>query len=478
MQAARHLSPLTSHPLPPTPPSLAAAIESVRWLLKDRLSTDLSMRERHGKDTSYLAANPPDAVAFPQSTEEVSAIIRICAQHKTPIIPFGAGTAVEGHILALHGGICIDLSGMNRILRVSKGDLDATIEAGVTHEQLNEYLSGKNLFFPVDPGANATIGGMAATRASGTNSVRYGTMRENVLSLTVVLPDGRIIRTAHRARKSAAGYDLTRLFIGSEGTLGVITEVTVRLYGIPAAISAAVCSFPTLEAAVNTVIQTVQSGISVARIELANAAQMDAINRYSKLDLPVAPTLWLEFHGTTSGVTEQAERVQEIAAALGGAEFSWASEPAKRRRLWRARHDAALADLALRPGGQLFPTDVCVPISRLAECISATEKDIANSFLPAPIIGHAGDGNFHVAFVLNPSDPEELAEARRLNQLLVQRALSMDGTCTGEHGIGCGKIDSLIAEHGEAVTVMRSIKQTLDPHNIMNPGKVLVISET
>jgi D-lactate dehydrogenase (cytochrome) len=399
----------------PSPPLMAraATIESVRRLLSDRLSTDLSVRERHGKDTSYLVANPPDAVAFPHSTEEVSAIVKICAEHKTPIIPFGAGTGVEGHILALCGGICIDLSGMNRILRVSTGDLDATVEAGVTHEQLNEHLSDKNLFFPVDPGANATLGGMAATRASGTNSVRYGTMRENVLSLTVVLPDGRIIRTAHRARKSAAGYDLTRLFIGSEGTLGVITQVTVRLYGNPVAVSAAVCSFPNLEAAVNVVIETIQAGISVARIELANATQMDAINRY----------------------------------------------------------------LALRPGGQLFPTDVCVPISRLAECISATEKDIANSFLTAPIVGHAGDGNFHVAFLIDPSDSKELAEARRLNKLLVERALSMDGTCTGEHGIGCGKIDSLVAEHGEAITVMRTIKQALDPDNIMNPGKMLVIDE-
>jgi D-lactate dehydrogenase (cytochrome) len=458
-------------------PPLTAAIDSVRRLLDHRLSTDTSVREQHGKDFSYHSANPPDAVAFPQSTEEVSAIVSICAEHKTPVIPLGAGTGVEGHILALRGGICIDLSGMNRILRVSTGDLDATVEAGVKHEQLNEHLSDKNLFFSVDPGANATIGGMAATRASGTNSVRYGTMRENVLSLTVVLPDGRIIRTAHRARKSAAGYDLTRLFVGSEGTLGVITEVTVRLYGIPVAISAAVCSFPTLHAAVNTAIQTIQAGISVARIELANATQMDAINRYSSLNLPGAPTLWLEFHGTTSGVTEQAERVQKIAAAHGGATFFWTTQPEERRQLWRARHDAAYAALALRPGGQLFPTDVCVPISRLAECIAATEIDLANSILPAPIVGHVGDGNFHVAFVINPSDPKELAEARRLNQLLVERALSMDGTCTGEHGIGCGKIDSLVAEHGEAVTVMRIIKQALDPDNIMNPGKVLVIGE-
>jgi D-lactate dehydrogenase (cytochrome) len=452
--------------------ALTAAIDSVRRLLNDRLSTHNAVRERHGKDASYHSANPPDAVAFPQSTDEVSAIVNICAQHKIPVIPFGAGTGLEGHILAVRGGICIDLSGMNRILRVSAADLDAAVEAGVTHEQLNQHLSDKNLFFSVDPGANATIGGMAATRASGTNSVRYGTMRENVLSLTVVLPDGRIIRTARRARKSAAGYDLTRLFIGSEGTLGVITEVTVRLHPIPPAISAAVCSFPTLEAAVNTVIQTIQASIPVARIELANALQMDTINRYSHLDLPVAPTLWLEFHGTTSAVTEQATRVEKIASALGGGAFSWATQPEERHRLWRARHDVVYADLALRPGSQLFPTDVCVPISHLAECIIATEKEVANSFLPAPIVGHVGDGNFHVAFVINPNDPKELMEAHRLNKLLVERALVMDGTCTGEHGIGYGKIDSLVAEHGEAVTVMRTIKQALDPDNIMNPGKI------
>jgi D-lactate dehydrogenase (cytochrome) len=316
---------------------------------------------------------------------------------------------------------------------------------------------------------------MAATRASGTNSVRYGTMRENVLSLTVVLPDGRVIRTARRARKSAAGYDLTRLFVGSEGTLGVITEVTVRLYGIPAAISAAVCSFASIEAAVNAVIQTIQAGVPVARIEVANAMQMDAINKYSKLDLPVAPTLWLEFHGTEASVAEQAEIVQKIAADHGGANFSWTTRPEDRQKLWRARHDVVYADKALRSGGQIFATDVCVPISRLAECIVATEKDIAASFLPAPIVGHVGDGNFHLVIVLNPNDPREMAEAERLNERLVHRALSLDGTCTGEHGIGCGKIDFLLAEHGEAVSVMRAIKKAIDPDNIMNPGKILRI---
>jgi D-lactate dehydrogenase (cytochrome) len=451
----------------------AAAIASLRQLLGDRVSTAASVREQHGRDASYHPCVPPDAVAFAQSTEEVIEIVKTCAQHKMPLIPFGSGTGVEGNVLALRGGVCLDMSRMNRILQVSIGDLDATVQAGVTHEQLNDHLRDSGLFFSVDPGANCTIGGMAATRASGTNSVRYGTMRENVLSLTVVLPDGRLIRTARRARKSAAGYDLTRLFVGSEGTLGVIVEATVRLYGIPAAISSAVCSFPNVEAAVNTVIQTIQAGVPVARIELANAAQMDAINKYSKLDLPVAATLWLEFHGTEAGVAEQAKMVQRIAFDHGGADFSWTANSEDRLKLWRARHDVVYADRALRPGGQLWATDVCVPISRLAECITETEKDIAGSFLPAPIVGHVGDGNFHLGIVLNPNEPKEMAEAERLNRRLVHRALSMDGTCTGEHGVGCGKIDFLIAEHGEAVSVMRAIKKAIDPDNIMNPGKIL-----
>jgi D-lactate dehydrogenase (cytochrome) len=451
----------------------AAAIASLRQLLGDRVSTAASVREQHGRDASYHPCVPPDAVAFAQSTEEVIEIVKTCAQHKMPLIPFGSGTGVEGNVLALRGGVCLDMSRMNRILQVSIGDLDATVQAGVTHEQLNDHLRDSGLFFSVDPGANCTIGGMAATRASGTNSVRYGTMRENVLALTVVLPDGRLIRTARRARKSSAGYDLTRLFVGSEGTLGVIVEATVRLYGIPAAISSAVCSFPSVEAAVNTVIKTIQAGVPVARIELANAAQMDAINKYSKLDLPVAATLWLEFHGTEAGVAEQAKIVQRIASDHGGANFSWTANPEDRLKLWRARHDVVYADRALRPGAQLWATDVCVPISRLAECITETEKDIAGSFLPAPIVGHVGDGNFHLGIVLDPNEPKEMAEAERLNRRLVHRALSLDGTCTGEHGIGCGKIDFLIAEHGEAVSVMRAIKKAIDPDNIMNPGKIL-----
>jgi D-lactate dehydrogenase (cytochrome) len=451
------------------------AITSLQELLSDRLSTAASVRDQHGKDASYHPCVPPDAVAFAQSTEEVIEVVKICARHKVPLIPFGSGTGVEGHIAALRGGVCLDLSRMNRILRVNTGDLDATVQAGVTHERLNEHLRGSGLFFSVDPGGNSTIGGMAATRASGTNTVRYGTMRENVLSLEVVLPDGRVIRTARRARKSAAGYDLTRLFVGSEGTLGVITEITVRLYGVPAAISSAVCSFPSVEAAVNVVIKTIQAGVPVARIELADAAQMDAVKRYSKLHLPVAPTLWLEFHGTEAGVAEQANMVQLIASEHGGADFSWTTNLENHDKLWRARHDVLYANKALRDGAQLWATDVCVPISRLAECIIETQKDLAGSLLPTPIVGHAGDGNFHVCFVLNPNDPREIEEAERLNERMVHRALSLDGTCTGEHGIGCGKIDLLLAEHGEAVSVMHAIKTAIDPDNIMNPGKILRI---
>jgi D-lactate dehydrogenase (cytochrome) len=421
---------------------------------------------------SYHPYVPPDAVAFVQSTAEVSEIVKICARHKVPIIPFGSGTGLEGHVVALWGGVSIDMSRMNRILRVSPGDLDATVQAGVTHKQLNEYLSDKGLFFSGDPGADATLGGMAATRAAGPSAVRYGTMRENVLSLTVVLPDGRVIRTSRRARKSSAGYDLTRLFVGSEGTLGVFTEVTVRLYGIPAAMSSATCAFPSVEGAVNTVIRTIQSGVLVARIELADAATMDAVTRYSKIDLPVAPTLWMDFHGTEASVAEQARMVRGIASDHGGTHFAWATDPEGRRKLWQARYDAYYAGKATRPGVEAWVTDVSVPISRLAECITETQKDLAASFLSAGIIGHAGEGNFHVGFNLLPNEPKEMAEAKRLNERLIHRALALDGTCTGEHGIGCGKIEFLLAEHGEAVSVMRAIKTAIDPDNIMNPGKI------
>jgi D-lactate dehydrogenase (cytochrome) len=450
-----------------------AAIAEIKALLGERLTTAKAVREQHGRDESYHAPAPPDAVAFARSTEEVSAIVKICARHKVPVIPYGTGTSLEGHVAALRGGVCIDVSQMNQVLEVNTEDLDVRVQPGVTRKQLNEYLRDTGLFFPIDPGADASLGGMAATRASGTNAVRYGTMRENVLSMTVVLADGRIIRTAKRARKSSAGYDLTRLFVGSEGTLGVITELIVRLYGIPEAVSSATCWFKDIDGAVNTVIQTIQAGIPVARIEIADDVQMDAINRYSQLNMQVAPTLWLEFHGTERGVQEQAEMVQALAADHGGTDFAWTTNPEDRKKLWQARHDAAYANKALRPNGQVWATDVCVPISRLAECIAETKKDIDASFIPAPIVGHVGDGNFHLTLVLDPNEPKDVAEAERLNNRLVARALALDGTCTGEHGVGYGKVDFLIAEHGEAISVMRTIKKALDPDNLMNPGKIV-----
>ena len=456
----------------PIKPELIAAL---RQRLGDRLSTSAAVCAQHGKDESYHEAHAPDAVAFAQSTDEVAEIVRLCAQYKTPIIPFGTGTSLEGHVAALKGGVCIDVSQMNQVLRVGVEDLDVTVQAGVTRKQLNEYLRDTGLFFPVDPGADASLGGMAATRASGTNAVRYGTMRENVLALTVVLSDGRVIHTARRPRKSAAGYDLTRLFVGSEGTLGVITEVTLRLYGIPEAISAAVCAFPTIAAAVDTVILTIQSGIPVARIELLDEPQMEAINKYSKLDHKVAPTLFFEFHGTTAGVAEQVELVKDIAAEHGGDDFRWATSQEERSKLWQARHDAYYAALALRPGSKGWATDVCVPISRLADCITETKADLAQSSVPSALAGHVGDGNFHLIFMIDPNRPEEIAEASRLNDRMVTRALEMDGTCTGEHGIGYGKMDFLFAEHGEAVEVMASIKRAIDPDNLMNPGKIMRI---
>jgi D-lactate dehydrogenase (cytochrome) len=456
----------------PVKPELIAALKQ---RLGDRLSTSAAVCAQHGKDESYHQPHAPDAVAFVQSTDEVVEIVKLCAQYKTPIIPFGTGTSLEGHVAALKGGVCIDLSQMNRVLRVGAEDLDVTVEAGVTRKQLNEYLRDTGLFFPVDPGADASLGGMASTRASGTNAVRYGTMRENVLALTVVLPDGKLIRTSRRPRKSAAGYDLTRLFVGSEGTLGVITDVTVRLYGIPEAISAAVCAFPTIADAVNTVILTIQSGIPVARIELLDEPQMEAINKYSKLDHKVAPTLFFEFHGTTAGVAEQVELVKDIAADHGGDDFRWATSQEERSKLWQARHDAYYAALALRPGSKGWATDVCVPISRLAECIAETKIDLAQSSIPSALAGHVGDGNFHLIFMIDPNRPEEIDEASRLNDRMVTRALEMDGTCTGEHGIGYGKMGFLYAEHGDAVDVMASIKRAIDPDNLMNPGKIMRI---
>lgn len=447
--------------------------DQLRKLLGDRFTVSEAVREHHGKDESHFAPHPPEAVVFPSTKEEVSDIVRIAARHKYPLIPFGTGTAVEGHILAIHGGICIDLSQMNKILAVNSEDLDTTVQAGVTRKQLNTHLRDTGLFFPIDPGADASLGGMAATRASGTNAVRYGTMRENVLALEVVLADGRIIQTTKRARKSSAGYDLTRLFIGSEGTLGIITEVTLRLYGIPEAISAAVCAFHTIEGAVNSVIETIQIGVPVARIELLDELQMHAVNQFSKLDYAVAPTLFFEFHGTQSSVAEQTQSVKSIAKEHGGADFRWATKTEDRNRLWQARHDAYFASLALKPGARAITTDVCVPISRLAECILQTKEDIARASVPVTLVGHVGDGNFHLIILVDPDEPPEIEEGKSINERLIMRALAMDGTCTGEHGIGLGKIDWLIAEHGEAVHVMRLIKGTLDPHNILNPGKVL-----
>ena len=448
-------------------------IEALRRCLGDRLSTAAAVREQHGRDESYHAAHAPDAVAFARSTEEVVEIVTLCARHGRPVIPFGTGTSLEGHVAALQGGVCIDLSQMNEVLSVNAEDLDCRVQAGVTRKQLNTYLRDTGLFFPIDPGADASLGGMAATRASGTNAVRYGTMRENVMGLTVVLADGRVIRTGGRARKSAAGYDLTRLFVGSEGTLGVITEVQLRLYGIPEAITSAVCPFEDLEGAVNTVILAIQSGIPVARIELLDEVQMDAVNRYSQLDYAVRPTLFFEFHGTEAGAEEQAARMGEIAAEFGGGDFRWATRQEDRNKLWQARHDAYYAGLALRPGAKGWPTDVCVPISRLAECILETKRDIEDSGLLAPIVGHVGDGNFHLAYVIDPEDEEEMARAAAHNERMVMRALAMGGTCTGEHGIGYGKMAFLQAEHGDSVAVMRQIKQALDPENLMNPGKMV-----
>lgn len=450
-----------------------ALIAELAEMLGDRLSTGRAILDQHGKDESWHPVVPPDAVAFARSTEEVAAVVRRCAAHRVPVVPFGTGTSLEGGVAALQGGVCIDVSQMNEVVRVSPEDLDCTVQAGVTRKQLNEHLRDTGLFFPIDPGADASIGGMAATRASGTNAVRYGTMKDGVLGLTVVTADGSIVRTGTRARKSSAGYDLTRLFVGSEGTLGVITEVTLRLFGIPEAISSATCAFPSVRAAVDTVIQTIQMGIPVARIELLDELQVRAVNAYSKLDLIEAPMLLFEFHGTAAGVAEQAELVGAIADERGGRGFQWATRPEDRNRLWAARHDAYYAALALRPGCRGMPTDVCVPISRLADCIEETRADVEETGLLTPIVGHVGDGNFHLSFLLDPDNADEVAIAEAAHDRLVNRALGMGGTCTGEHGIGYGKIAYLEKEQGPAIDLMRTIKTALDPHGLMNPGKVL-----
>ncbi|MRD73349.1 FAD-binding protein [Rhodocyclus tenuis] len=461
-------------PITPRPPLPDTLIEALQTRFGSRFSRGESIRAQHGRDESIHTPIPPDAVVFAESTEEVVALVQLARAHGVPLIPFGAGSSVEGHILPIHGGISVDLSGMNRILAVHNDDLDVVVEAGVTRIQLNTALRDTGLFFPIDPGADASLGGMAATRASGTNAVRYGTMRENVLGLTVVLADGSVVRTGTRARKSSAGYDLTRLFIGSEGTLGIITELSIRLHPVPEAMSAAVCAFPDVDAAVRTVIQTIQLGVPVARIELLDTLSIAAVNRHSQTTLSETPTLFFEFHGSEAAVAEQAALVQDIATELGGRDFAWATRTEDRNRLWRARHDAYFACLQLKPGARAFPTDVCVPISRLAEAIAETNEDIAQVSIPVALFGHVGDGNFHLVVLVDPDNPRDLAEAEWLNERVVGRALAMDGTCTGEHGIGIGKAKFLVREHGaEAVAVMRTLKAALDPDNLLNPGKIL-----
>ncbi|MEZ5971792.1 MAG: FAD-linked oxidase C-terminal domain-containing protein [Hyphomonadaceae bacterium] len=454
-------------------PLAPAFVETLRGIFGDRLHLGEAMRAQHGASETHFAVALPDAVVFAHSTEEVIAVVKACTAAEVPIVAYGAGTSVEGNTTPVRGGVCVDLSEMNKILAINPEDFDCTVQAGVRREELNVALRDKGLFFPIDPGANATIGGMASTRASGTNAVRYGTMREAILSLRVVTPDGRDIRTARRARKSAAGYDLTRLFIGSEGTLGIITEVTLRLHGIPEQISSAVCSFQTLAGAVDTVVQAIQVGIPLARVEILDDVQMKAVNQHSKLNYPELTTLFFEFHGSEHAVKEQIATVGDLARDNGGGEFHWSNLAEERAKLWKARHQAFYAATAMRKGAIGWPTDVCVPIGRLAECINATKADLEKASFPAPILGHVGDGNFHVIFVIDPNDPTEQAEAEELNNRLVQRALDMDGTCTGEHGIGLGKQDWLLRELGEdGVDMMRTIKHALDPKNLFNPGKI------
>jgi len=455
----------------PLPDAFVAALAG---RFGEQLSTAAAVREHHGRDESAYPPMPPDAVVFARSTEDVAALVTLAAEHRVPVIPYGVGSSLEGHLLAIEGGVSVDLSQMNRVLAVNSEDLTVTVQAGVTRMQLNNEIKHTGLFFPIDPGADATIGGMAATRASGTNAVRYGTMRENVLGLTVVTAEGKVIRTSRRARKSSAGYDLTRVFIGAEGTLGIITEATLRLYPQPEAIAAAICSFPTVDAAVKTTIATIQMGVPIARCELLDALTVRAVNQRDRLGLPEQPLLLFEFHGTAAGVEEQTATVQEIAHDHGGHDFQWATTPEERTRLWSARHNAYFACLQLKPGSRSCTTDVCVPISRLAECIGETIRDTEASSLPAPILGHVGDGNFHCAILVDPANPDEMAEAERLNRRIVERALRMDGTCTGEHGVGLHKMEFLLEEHGaDGIELMARIKRAFDPLNILNPGKVL-----
>jgi D-lactate dehydrogenase (cytochrome) len=451
----------------------ATVIATLAARYGNRLVTSQAVREQHGHTTTWIDNQPPDAVVFPQSTEEVQEIVRLCAAHRVPVIGFGQGTSLEGQLNAPRGGICLDFRDMNRVLAVRAEDLDCVVEPGITRKQLNEHLRDQGVFFPIDPGADASLGGMAATRASGTNAVRYGTMKDNVLALKAVFANGEVISTGHRAKKSSAGYDLTRLLVGSEGTLGIITELTLRLAGIPEAISSGICPFPSVEAACNATILTIQSGIPVARIELLDEMQVKASNAYSKLTLPETPMLFVEFHGSEQSVAEQSQRFGEIARELGGGPFEWATRTEDRTRLWQARHDAYWAVMGLRPGVRALSTDVCVPISRLAECVTQSQRDVKESRLLAPIVGHVGDGNFHMLLLIDHTDADEVERAKAFLERLVDRALAMDGTCTGEHGIGQGKMKYLPAEHGEpALAAMRAIKRALDPLDIMNPGKI------
>jgi D-lactate dehydrogenase (cytochrome) len=471
MNAPTDLMPrVQKRPLP------ASMLEALRQRFGERCSTATSVREQHGRDESVYAVTPPEVVVFCESTDDVAAVVALASTHAVPVIPFGIGSSLEGHLLAVQGGVSVDLSRMNRIVRVHPEDLTVTVEAGVTREQLNREIRDTGLFFPIDPGANASIGGMAATRASGTNAVRYGTMRENVLGLTVVTASGEVVHTGTRAKKSSAGYDLTRLFVGSEGTLGVMTEVTLKLYPLPEAVSAAICAFPSIDAAVRATIQVIQMGVPIARCELLDANAIRAVNKHSNLTLREAPMLLMEFHGSEAGVKEQAAVVQEVASEFGGTDFDWATTPEQRSKLWTARHHAYFAALQTRPGCRCQSTDTCVPISRLAESINESVTEAEEAGIPYWIVGHVGDGNFHLSYLIDPNDPQEHATVERLSAQMVARALRLEGTCTGEHGIGLHKMGYLLDEAGPAaVELMRSVKRALDPKNIMNPGKVFAL---
>jgi len=465
---------MLDQPLRRNSAGIAGAIAELQAAFGNRVVTSQAVREQHANTTTWVAGEPPDAVVYPQSADDVQQIVRICARHRAPVIAFGTGTSFEGHVNAPYGGVSIDLKDMNRIIAIHPQDFDCVVEPGVTRKQLNDYLRDQGLFFPVDPGADASLGGMCSTRASGTTAVRYGTMKDNVLALKVVRPDGALMTTSRRARKSSAGYDLTRLMVGAEGTLGIITELTLKLHGLPEATASAVCRFPSIQAACDAAITAIQTGIPIARVELLDEIQVKVCNTYSKLGLPEEPTLFLEFHGTQASVTEQSERFGDIAREYGAGSFEWSARPEDRTRLWQARHDIFWALRGYRAGAKVVVTDVCVPISRLAECVTETKRDAETSGIIAPIVGHVGDGNFHASVMVMMEDPEEVAAAKAFVDRVAERALAMEGTCTGEHGIGEGKKHLLEPEHGAAaIDVMRAIKRALDPDNIMNPGKIV-----